>query len=81
MEHSLIDTTISNHYPRPPPKSNMSLPVVTIMKERRGSKRGMMKIGVEYILTANIGEMEEKTMEGEIRSTRKELVGCVRASK
>ena len=39
-----------------------------------------MNIGVRYLVTEIVGEMEEKTMEVKIRSMRKDLVGCVQAS-
>ena len=57
----------------------MILPVHTIMKERKKEKWVMMKIGVGSAVTAKIGEMEEKTMEGRSRRMRGEVVDCVRA--
>ena len=49
------------------------------MKERKKEKWVMMKIGVGSAVTAKIGEMEEKTMEGRSRRMRGEVVDCVRA--
>ena len=40
-------------------------------------KRTKIKIGVGYVLKANIVEMEEKIREGRTRRIRKEVVGCV----
>ena len=40
-------------------------------------KRIKKNIGVGSIINSNVGEMEENTREGRIRTTRKEVVGCV----
>ena len=39
-----------------------------------------MKIRVGLLTTKKVGDMEENTIEGKIRGTRKEMVGCVHAS-
>ena len=58
----------------------MSLPVDTITKERKEEKWGKMKIGVGSIVTAKVGDMEKKTMEGKSRRMRRDLVGCFQES-
>ena len=40
-----------------------------------------MNIGVESFITSKVGEMENKTMEGESRRISKDMLGCVQASK
>ena len=40
-------------------------------------KRTKIKIGVGYVLQANIGEIVEKIREGRTRRMRTELVVCV----
>ena len=56
----------------------MSLPVDKVLKNRKEANRENMNISVCSFVTENYGEME-KTRDGEIRRTRKELVGCVQA--
>ena len=46
------------------------------MKEK---KRIKTKIGMGSVMKAKARDMEEKTREGRIRRTRKEVVGCVQA--
>ena len=45
------------------------------MKDRKDANWVKMKIRVESFVTAKVGDMEEKTKEGKIRSMRKDLVG------
>ena len=63
----------------PPPKSTISLPVDTIMKEKKEEKWGKMKIGVGSFATAKVGDMDN-TREGDIKRMIKKLVGCVLVS-
>ena len=58
-----------------PPKSTTILHVVTSMKYMKEAKQSNMKIRVGSTVTAKIEEMEEKTREGRIRMTRKEVKG------
>ena len=39
-----------------------------------------MKIGMESVVTEEVGKAEEKTREGRSRGVMKELVGCVQSS-
>ena len=43
------------------------------------TKQTKAKIGVGSVVKAKVGELEKITREGIIRSTRKEVVGCVQS--
>ena len=62
--------------PPPPAKTNTRSPVHPLIKERKEAKRGKMKVVVGSVVTAKVGEIEEKTREGRSRRMRKEVVGC-----
>ena len=47
-----------NQYKPPHPKSTMSSPVIKITKGMKEKKRIKTKIGVGYVVKANIGDME-----------------------
>ena len=53
--------------------------VVTIKERMKEKKRIKTNIGVGYVVNAKVGEIKEKTREGRIRLTRKEMVGCFKA--
>ena len=75
MVRSLINNAIST--PHPHPKSNMSLPVFTTIKEIKEANRRKTKIGVGSIVTEKVGDMGRKTKEGRSRMVSKEVVECV----
>ena len=57
----------------------MSSHVVTIKNGMKEKKRIRKKIGVGSALKSKVGDIEENTREGRIRSMRKEVVVCVQA--
>ena len=57
------------------PNSNKSFHVRTIMNMRKETDQENTKIGVGNSLTMKVRETDEKSREGKIRMTRKELVG------
>ena len=46
-------------------------------KEEKEAKQGKKKIGVRSMVTAKVGEKEEKTRVGRSRRVRKEVMGYV----
>ena len=55
----------------------MSLPAVKYMRDTKEAKQNKTNIGVIYVLTAKVGDIVERTREGENKRTRKELTSCV----
>ena len=68
--------TIIPLHPHPHPKSTMSSPVVTIKEGMDMKKHTKTKIRVGSVVKAKVGELENITGEGRIRSMRKEVVEC-----
>ena len=55
----------------------MISPVVAVKEEMELKKQTKTKIGVESVVKAKVGELENITSEGRISMTRKEVVECV----
>ena len=68
----LISTTI--YYESAFKKSTMRLPVVIIMKEVKELKRRKIKIGVDFVVSAKFGSMEDNIRGRVIRRIKKEFV-------
>ena len=77
---SIISTTIAVHPHPPSPNSIMILPVVTIIKEMKEKKQRKEKIGLGYIVTVKVGDMDEDIRQGRSRIMMRGVIECVQAT-